>query len=407
MLINGSKPLGGWFRIGSSDPQQGSVLDIAFQVVLILAALIVLLRRRFDWSGAMGKNGWLIALVLIMLFSAIWSDLPVLTLKRTIKEFLAVLMAFVLLSEPSPRHAIELLLRRTTYIFMPLSPILIKFFPAYGRLYTRWEGAEMWTGVTMHKNSLARLCIIAAFYLIWSLIRRWQGKNPARWKYQTYAELFLLAISFWLLGGPGGRIFYSATSVYALTAGLLTYAGLSLAHKRGWPLTAGVLKTAVLFIMLFGTVSVFRGGSGLGGFASATGRDATLTGRTQVWEALVPVVMTEPIVGRGFAVFWTPERRELFQISGAHNGYLDILLELGFAGLVLVIGFYLSSSGKAYRELDRDFDWSCLWYCFIIMLAVHNMGESSIGSLTSFLTAIILFMTVGSAGKTSLGEPAD
>ena len=111
-------------------------------------------------------------------------------------------------------------------------------------------------------------------------------------------------------------------------------------------------------------------------------------------------------MGGGFGVFWTLERRNFFQISGAHNGYLDVLLGLGLVGTLLVSAFLLSSCRKAHRELSHNFDWGVLWICYIIMSVVYNMGESSIDSLTNYLTAIILFMTVSSTGIIRAGVRA-
>ena len=407
MLVTASKPLGAWLHVRSTNPEQGGTLDLVFQAALILVAIVILSRRHFDWSGTIRKNAWLMAFVAFMLLSVLWSDFPWLSFKRWGKELLAVLMAFIVLSEPSPRRAMESIFKRMTYILIPLSPVLIKYFPEYGRLYTPWSGEVMWTGVANHKNSLASLCIISATFLIWSLVRRRQGHNPAGWKYQTYAEILILAMAFWMLGGPGGNVFYSATSIYAFSAGLLVWGACSLAKKRGTSLSAKILTPLVIGIIVFGTVSVFTAGSRLGFFASAAGRDATLTGRTQVWTSLVPVVMKSPMLGKGFGVFWTPERREYFQISGAHNGYLDVLLELGFVGIILVSAFYLSACGKARRELLRDFDWGVLWMASIIITLVHNMGESSLSSFTNYLTAAVLFMTVASTNMTRAGARTD
>jgi len=396
MLVTASKPLGAWFRVWSTDPEQGSPLDLAFQVFLILAAIVILVRRDFDWSGAVRGNAWLMALVIFMLISTLWSDLPLLSLKRGGKELLAVLMAFVVLSEPSPRRAVESILRRTTYVLIPFSPVLIKYFPYYGRLYSRSSGGEMWTGVANHKNSLASICIFSVILLIWSLIRRRQGKNPAGWRYQTHAEILILAIALWLMGGPQGSLFYSATSVYALIGGLLVYGGYYLAKRRKKPVSGRSLTTLVTGIIVFGTISIFTAGFGLRFFTSTAGRDATLTGRTQVWSALIPIVMRSPVVGGGFGVFWTPARRDSFDISGAHNGYLDVLLGLGFVGIILVSFFYLASCRNARRELSHDFDWGVLCISFIIMALIHNMGESSISSFNNYLTGIVLFIAVSS-----------
>jgi len=397
VLYIASKPLGIWFQSASGAPEAGSPLDRTFQIFLMLVALVILVRREFDWSGAIKENPWLVALILFMLVSVIWSDLPTISFKRWVRELLAVLMAFVVLSEPSPRKALESILRRATYVLIPFSPLLIKYFHEYGVEYGPWSGEEMWIGVTLQKNSLASLCMISIVFLIWSLIRRWQGHNAQVWKYQTLMEIFVLGLAFWLMGGPRGNIFYSATSVYALSAGLLVYGGYFIAKRYNRRISSGALRSAVIVIIVFGVVSVYTGGSRLRFFASSAGRDATLTGRTEVWASLLPVVMRSPLIGGGFGGFWTPRTQELFRITGAHSGYLDVLIGLGFAGVVLVSLFFLSSCRKAHQELSRDFDWGILWICYIIMSVVHNIGESSMDSFTSYLTAIVLFFTVSSS----------
>jgi O-antigen ligase len=132
----------------------------------------------------------------------------------------------------------------------------------------------------------------------------------------------------------------------------------------------------------------------LGFIASAAGRDETLTGRTEIWARLLPVAMQKPLLGGGFGGFWTPRTRDVFRISGSHNGYLDVLIGLGFVGLALVSIFLLSSCRKARQVLDVDFDWGILWIGFIIMAVAHNISESSINSFAHQLTAVLLFFSV-------------
>ncbi len=399
MLYIASKPIGIWFQAGSTNPEMGSPMDRVFLTVLMLMAFLVLFRRGFDWAGAMKGNAWLVALFAFMLISVVWSDIPGTSLKRWIREFQAILMAFVVLSEPSPREALESILRRTTYILIPFSLVLIKYFPIYGVDYGRWSGVQMWIGVAQQKNGLAGVCIISGVYLIWSLIRRWQKESPPAWKFQTHSEVLILLLTFYLLGGPRHSLFYSATSTYAFMAGLIFCAWVYLREKSEKKVRAGSLLAVTSFIIVFGVVSVFVGGSGIKFFASSAGREATLTGRTEVWTSLLPVVIGSPIVGRGFGGFWTPRTRDYFEISGAHNGYLDVLLGIGFIGLILVSMFLLSSCRKAHRELSIDLYWGILWICYLIMSVVHNIGESSVDTFTTHLTAVLLFFTISSTRK--------
>jgi O-antigen ligase len=391
MLSAAVKPLAAWFRVANADPEAGSSLDRNFLIVLIIVALWILLKRGFDWSSAVKDNSWLMMLIVFMLISVLWSSIPDISFKRWAREFLAVLMAFVVLSEPSPRRAMESVLRRTAYILIPFSPVLIKYFPQYGVQYGRWSGGRMWVGVALQKNGLGRICMIAAFFLIWSLIRRWQGKNPSVWKYQTHLEIIVLATTLWLITG-GHKT--SATSLIALSMGLMAYATFYFMKKNGKPVGAGLLMLVVALIILYGTTSVFTGQLKLGFIASAAGRDETLTGRTEIWARLLPVAMQKPLLGGGFGGFWTPRTRDVFRISGSHNGYLDVLIGLGFVGLALVSIFLLSSCRKARQVLDVDFDWGILWIGFIIMAVAHNISESSINSFAHQLTAVLLFFSV-------------
>lgn len=393
MLSVATKPMAVWFRVSTADPESGSSLDRIFLLILTFLALGILFKRRFNWSLAIRNNSWLMVLIIFMLVSVLWSSIPAISLKRWVREFQAVLMAFVVLSEASPRQAMESILRKTAYILIPLCPVLIKYFPAYGIQYGRWSGARMWIGVATQKNGLGRLCMTVAFFLIWSLIRRWQGNKPTVWKYQTPLEISILALTLWLITG-GQKT--SATSLLALALGLLSYALLSFYRKRRRTLAASALMVFVAIVVLFGTSIVFSGKIKLGFVAAAAGRDETLTGRTDIWKSLIPVVKQHPVLGSGFGGFWTPQTRDAFQISGSHSGYLDILIGLGFVGIVLISIYLLSSCRKAHKFLDIDYDWGILWIGFIVMVVVHNISESSIDSFAQQLTAILLFFSITS-----------
>jgi O-antigen ligase len=76
----------------------------------------------------------------------------------------------------------------------------------------------------------------------------------------------------------------------------------------------------------------------------ASGRDATLTGRTGLWETLLQEP-TDPLIGVGYASFWLGERLTRFWAmypksppNEAHNGYLEVYLNLGLIGVCLIAG---------------------------------------------------------------------
>jgi exopolysaccharide production protein ExoQ len=389
------KPLAAYFP-SSGATAESSPLDRAFLVGLLLFALWILVKRKLDWSRALQVNPWLIALVCYMLISILWSNIPETSFNRWVREIVAVAMAFIVFSESSPRQALESILRRTVYILIPFSLLLVKYYPEYGVDYGRWSGGMMWIGATLHKNGLGRLCLISIFFLLWVIVmRRLDHKKPF-WKFQTHVDIFILAIALILMRGPGGGS-YSATSITSLAVGLLAFFCFLLMKNAGTRIKAGVLVVIVAFIIIFGIAAVFSGGSNIAFISSSTGRDSTLTGRTAVWAALLPVAMQKPLLGHGFGGFWTPRTMEYFNIPSAHNGYLDTLLELGFVGFSLLFGAVILACRNAHYEQAGNFGWGTLWICFILMAVIHNITESSMQSLTTHLTAVMFFFQYSAA----------
>ena len=158
-----------------------------FSGAVLCLGLFILANRKFNCLRAVKENPLLILLIGYMLISVLWSDIPLISLRRWVRALVVVVMAFLVSTEENPLKAMERLFRRTVYILIPFSLILIKYFPAYGREYNRWSGGLMWVGVTTQKNGLGQLCSISALFLIWTLIRRWRGGDIHVGKYRTYA----------------------------------------------------------------------------------------------------------------------------------------------------------------------------------------------------------------------------
>src|SRR5258707_4892406 len=187
------------------------------------AGIAVLACRRFYWLGPLRRHKWLLTLLAYMLVSTLWSDITFIALKRWIREVIVLIMALVIMSDAHPRQALERVLRRSTYVLVPFSLLLIKYYPALGVAYGRWSGTGMWIGVTVQKNSLGRLCLVGAFFLLWALYRRWRDRPKTAGRYTGCADLSVLLIALFLL--EGARHPYSATSMCAFSVGISTFLG--------------------------------------------------------------------------------------------------------------------------------------------------------------------------------------
>src|SRR6185295_15795045 len=133
MLFCGSRPIGAWFQDHSissdANIEAGSPLDRLVLSILIIVALLILIRRKISWSSALRDNFWLILLFLYMGISVSLSEIPFVSFKRYFKAIGDILMAFVVLSEQRPLQALESILRRSAYVLLPFSLMLIKYFP--------------------------------------------------------------------------------------------------------------------------------------------------------------------------------------------------------------------------------------------------------------------------------------
>ncbi len=403
MLYEASRPLGTWF-MSVTEEDASSPMDQLFLMGLLVLGLAVLSRRRIQWSALFRANKWLMVLFGYMLVSVLWSELGFVSFKRWIREFEALVMALIVISDPRPRDALEALLRRTIYIHIPLSMALVKYLPAYGVQFNRWTGDIMWVGVSTQKNGLGVLCLLSAFFLAWTTFRAWRDHtltSTKTGKQRLYAHGLVFVMTILLLRGPPGSYSsvsgYSSTSIAALVMGVMVLLGLAWMQKRGNRMSALTIQGLLILILCYGTVLPLSGGLSVSGFTSALGRDGTFTGRTDIWAELVPYVRDRPLLGCGFGGFWTPEMRVKHIISQAHNGYLEVLMEVGSVGLLLIAGFILSSAGKAVRALPHNFDWASFCICSLLMFTLHNSTEASINTFTNFFTAVIMFVAMSVA----------
>lgn len=394
MLYCSSRPVSFWFRGGQATEanvnlESGNALERNLLSIFIVVGILVILNRKLDWSNILRQNRSLWTLFLFMLVSVLWSEFMFVSFKRWIKTSGTVIMALVILSESNPRHALSSVLRRVVYILIPFSAMLVKYYPRLGVGYGQWSGGTYWLGCTLTKNTLGALCMVASFFLVWSIIRQWEKKESLLVKHQTKVDIIVLVIVLWLLRGPGGA--YSATSITVLFLGLSTFIYLRRLKDLStlWKSIFSFLIIGIIFIVLPKLLLDF---SFISFFISALGRDPTLTGRTDlIWSVLVPLAWKNPIIGIGYGSFWIrPVEGFDFDmpINQAHNGYLDVFIELGIIGLLILGSNFITFINKATREFRVARDWASFRIGFLLVIMVHNMTE------TTFLRSTLLLWNV-------------
>ena len=402
MLIAGSRAVGRWLG-GAQDTSaiDGSLADrLVLTTLLFLALAVILARPKIAWSRILKDNVWVIALFLYMGLSIFWAEYPYVSLKRWTKSAGAVVMALMIMSEARPLEALGSVLRRCAYILIPVSLVLIKYFPQFGRVYGRWDGLEMWTGVTTHKNSLGQLCAVSVFFLIWSLLRKSESQNPVRSRIHIFADIFVLGLGLFLLIGPGGT--YSATSVLISVVGVATMLLLKswkgLARLIAQNMRVTVVTLALMYLLLADAM--------MSTVTSILGRAEDLTGRaTGIWPVVLAAAARHPFLGAGYGGVWGlgGEVSSIAGVEQAHNGYLDVYLELGFVGVVLLVGFFLNFSSQIRKQFNNDVSWGVFGVCFVLMTLLYNLSETAFFDV--YLGAAMVLVPVALSAR--LGDASE
>jgi hypothetical protein len=178
MFFGASRYVSQWLNLGApADTMdiylEGNPVNAASFLILIVAGIMVLLRRRLNWGELLTKNTWIWLLFIFGIISFLWADYPFVSFKRWIKTLGNVIMVLVILTEKRPYEAIGVIFRRLAFICLPLSVLFIKYYPELGRAYHR--GMPMFTGVAGTKNGLGQICLLSGIYFSWHmLLSRWK-----------------------------------------------------------------------------------------------------------------------------------------------------------------------------------------------------------------------------------------
>jgi exopolysaccharide production protein ExoQ len=124
-----------------------------------------------------------------------------------------------------------------------------------------------------------------------------------------------------------------------------------------------------------------------GEFFGAIGRDTSMTGRTPLWGEILKIVGERPLLGHGYGGFWnvsSPDVQYLWlqfpwQPPGAHNGYLDMMVDLGIAGLSVLAYLLFTTMFRAVRAYRSGECAVASWMVlFMIICLCVNLDETTI-----------------------------
>jgi O-antigen ligase len=398
-FIIGSRLPSQWFgyNIGFSSIafEEGNSLDRSVYIILMLIGTTILIKRRIDLSYFLRQNTILVIILMYSFLSFFWSEYPFVAFKRWIRDFGTYLMVLVVLTDSHPIDAFKMVFKRLCFIKISFSILLIKYFLDLGRAYNYWDGRVEFIGVTTSKNMLGVLCLVCGLFLLWDLIESYKNFKIKYYDLKILINIIMIIMTLYLL-----YLSSSATSAVCLTIGcLIIWISNTKITKNPLRFTRnlGFIVIAILFIFFaFGYDLIML-------TTNILGRDPTLTDRTGIWEVVLQF-QKNSVFGAGYESFWLGERLLKIWESGygkinqSHNGFLQVYLELGIIGLIL-IALFLWKCYKAIFLVDISKDFlgkteKPLAFAFLIIFIIYNITEASIFKGILWVSFLLLFISI-------------
>jgi O-antigen ligase len=219
-----------------------------------------------------------------------------------------------------------------------------------------------WRGPFGHKNMLASFMIAAMLVVL---------THEKRLGVRRFAVAAMVALVVLSRSGTGAGSLIAVTAVYLLCRHLARASG----RKLG---VAMVLTGLSGVVTLVGVVTF------LPAIVSLYGKDLTFTGRTQIWQASLDAIERKPWTGYGWGGVWidptkeptfTMIRRLGFIVFHAHNGAIELMLELGVIGLALFLAMFVAAVREGFRLLHRDIETAQLLLGFCTLVLVASISE--------------------------------
>lgn len=388
-----SRPLTMWLHLNRDVTLQnqyveGSPVDATFYGLLILASVVVVNLRGRAFRNFLQLNFAILLYFFYCAVSVAWSDAPGIALKRWIKAAGEVIVILVVLTDPSPTVALKRMFTRLTFVLIPLSALFIYVIPSMGSAYDQIDRKTFYFGVCTWKNQLGLLCMICGLASLWLVIDAWNNREMKQRVGCLCAHGMMFALSAGLIVKADAMTSFSCLG---LASGVMILSAQQWVTRR--PSTVFLLVAGAAGIALF-ALFIDTAGSLL----HSIGRNSTLTGRTEIWSAVL-AQHTNPVLGTGFESFWMGNRMQSVWdmsqvgIEEAHNGYLELYVNLGLIGLALLGLLIVGGYRNVAASFRRDPHSGTLRVALFTAAVIYNFTEAGFRMMTPMWVGFLLVIT--------------
>jgi exopolysaccharide production protein ExoQ len=332
----------------------------------------------------------LIGFVVLAAFSAVWSVDSGVTLRR-VGTLITTLLVSVHLTWRFDTTKGVSIIGHAVLIICVLSLGTVILMPQVGVTQpTPDNTADLvgtWKGVLPTKNTLGWTCIAGFQVYLWRFI----AEREKRWRH--FAALVLIVF-----------IALETRSATALIGIMLSTVLLIVLNLRRWQSSKRIaLEWTVLGLICLAISAVCLFPAEVFGLF---GKSADLTGRVPLWITVFDSIWQRPFLGYGYGAFWVNDNPEMLRIwslnpwqpPNAHNGFLDVTLDLGFVGLALAVLIILIGVKRALFWCKQpEAPWATYVGTLLIVLIVTALTETAFhrgGELLCLLLSFCYFTLI-------------
>ena len=371
------------------DPAQGDMIMQGLWFGIYTITFLLLLSRLGQVTWAAYQDKLICLLLALALVSVFWSASPYVTLRRNMALLGSSAFGIYLASRFTWQELIKLI-AWALGLSAVLSLGFVLFLPSYGIHHDLYHSG-VWRGIYVHKNALGRFMSFAALTWLLYSISNTRDRVLGLIFYTISTEILFLSAS--------------KTSIIIfilLLFPLMIYLFRTERRRYVLPviLIALIIGSSAFLLINKSAASAISLGPNLIS-VSLPEVDSTLTGRTVLWQAVWDMIEQRPLLGYGYSAFWLGYEEpsgHLWRIlhwepPNAHNGYLDLWLQLGLVGLVFFIISLIGNMFKTIVLLRRKMGRSqCFCLLFLLFIIIGNFAESFI--LVQNCIFWILYVTI-------------
>ncbi len=360
-----------------TDDQKLILQNILKPFILFSMILLVLFFRGI--VSILLRNPFIILILLWMWLSSFWSMDQDVTIRRALVHSSFVIIACFMALKYDFEELIMMLFAITSLVVIS-SLYFIVADPSLG-FNPDGRGAR---GAFMHKNTLANFLIVGI------------AVSACAVRMRVVPRIIGLGI---LILSLGLLVLANSTTAH-LVAAVMFGVYLLMEVRAKLPFRHIAVFTAfALAIIIFGAMLIVANMEHVFDFL---GRDMTLTGRDDVWHYARRMISERVMLGYGYSAFWETEPIASYvaetlkwHITHAHNGFLQMWLELGIIGVGLMVAFLIVSVYRAaFSPLPNNL--AVLALPFFVAMIVNDFVETHLFVYRHFgwiIMLIFVFMT--------------